>query len=173
MVDEHIQKLLRIKADLHNHLRSGSYMPNGIFNKVIDKVERRLGAGGMIGLINLEDKRYEEFSQLKGYERQDFGNAVYIPEKDIVIVKGQEVQTSDGHLLVLGLMKDFRIKAGRTLEDTIKEARDNNGILIANEPFGKDGIGPALRNKPSYINKLDAIEVHNGESNANKKAMNF
>ncbi|MFH1711073.1 MAG: hypothetical protein ABH840_02060 [Nanoarchaeota archaeon] len=172
-----------IKADLHNHLKTGSYMPEGIFNKTIDVAQERLGDGGIVGLVNFEDRRYEDFSDLWGYDRHDFGNCIYIPEKEIIVVKGQEVPTEQGHLLVLGLMRDVRLKAGRTLEDTIKEARDNNGILIADHPFYLQGIGHYLKKNHELVYELDGIEVHNGEAalgifgftpiNANQKAEDF
>jgi len=154
-----------VKADLHNHLKTGSYMPNGIFNRAIDMAQKRLGYGGMIGIVNFdEDRRYEDFSDLYGYSRDDFGSGFHVPETGITVVRGQEVQTSQGHLLVLGLTRDVRLKARRTLADTIKEARDNDGILIAAHPFYREGIGNCLEAYPRLIDELDGIEVHNGEA---------
>jgi len=171
-----------VKSDLHNHLKTRSEM-SGLFNPVIDVIERKLGTGGVLGLINFEDNRYEEFIQQKGYERVDLSNAVYIPEKDVLVVKGQEVPTKQGHLLVLGLRKDISMKSGRTLEDTIKEANDNDGIIIADHPFYCEGIGSYLTENPELLQKFDGIEVHNSEAalrlpfltpkNANKKAKKF
>lgn len=153
-----------IKADLHNHLKTGSYMPEGIFNRAINIARERLGENGIVGLVNFEDRRYENFSGLRGYERQDLGNAVYVPEKEILIVRGQEVPTKEGHLLVLGMTKDVQVKSGRSLEDTMKEAKDNNGILIADHPFYNQGIGKLLMGNPLLLGELDGFEVHNGES---------
>jgi len=154
----------KVFADLHNHLKTGSYMPEGIFNRTAEIVRRRLGEGGIIGLVNFEDRRYEDFSELSGYERVDFGNALYVPEKDVMIVRGQEVPTKHGHLLVLGLKKGKNLKGGRSLEDSLKEARDENGIIIADHPFYKEGIGHSIDNLPEDNVFFDAIEVHNGSS---------
>jgi hypothetical protein len=152
-----------VYADLHNHLRTQGNV-SGLFNKTIDTARARLGIGGVVGLVNFSDRRYEKFSEQKGYERQDLGNALYVPSKDILIVKGQEVPTTGGHLLVLGLERDRHIKEGRTLEDTIKEAKENNTIIIADHPFYWQGIGPKLILSPDLLDSLDAIEVHNGEA---------
>lgn len=112
-----------VKADLHNHLRTRSRM-SGLFNRTIDTARQKLGRGGVIGLVNFSDRRYENFSGERGYERQDMGNALYTPVQDILVVKGQEVPTQDGHLLVLGLEKDKHLKENRTLHDSVKEAKD-------------------------------------------------
>ena len=171
-----------IRADLHNHLKSGSYMSTGIFNKAIDRARNRLGKYGIMGLVNFSDHRYEDFSELKGYEREDKGNAIYIPEKEILVVKGQEIPTKQGHLLVLGLEKGKYLQENRTVEDTIKEAKDNNGIIIADHPFYIAGIGIYLSRNTHLIGDIDALEVFNGEAvwipgltprNSNKKAEEF
>ncbi len=162
-----------VKADLHNHLRTSSRM-SGLFNPTVDLIQKRLGPGGVIGLINFTDHRYEDFAQQRRDETVNLGNAIYVPEKDILIVKGQEVPTAEGHLLVLGIEEDKHLKEGRSLDDTIKEARDNNGVTIADHPFYRDGIGLALKANPvKYLGKtadgglIDAVEIHNGEAALN------
>jgi hypothetical protein len=156
--------MVKIKADLHNHLRTLSGM-NGLFNKTVDKVRSSLGVGGLIGLVNYEDKRYESFVNQRGYERKNIGSAIYIPEKDVVIVKGQEIPTNQGDLLVLGLKENKHLKSGKSLEYTFNEARDNNGIILADHLFYFAGIGCYLRRNQSLLKYLDGIEVHNGEAN--------
>lgn len=173
-----------VKADLHNHLRTSSNVKEGDFNRAIDVAQKRLGFNGTFGLINFADARYENFANSKGYERQNIGNAVYIPEKNILVVKGQEVRTKEGHLLVLGLKQNTHLKSGTdiALEDAIKEAKDNNGILIADHPFYREGIGRNLQENPELLKKIDGMEIFNGEAvfipgltprKANKKAMDF
>lgn len=175
-----------VKADLHNHLRTTSYFREGDFNRAVDIGQKRLGEGGIFGVVNFSDTRYEKFSELKGYERVFVGeeeNGVYVPERDILIVKGQEVPTRSGHLLVMGLPKNKHIKERRTLVDTISEARDKRGIVIADHPFYRDGIGHTLLASPELIEGIDAIESFNGEAalwipkltpgRANRKAEKF
>lgn len=174
-----------VKADLHNHFATLSSMPD--FNKVVNHIERKLGRGAVVGLVNFSDRRYEDFIGQRGYERYDKGVGIYVPEKDITIIKGQEVPTKEGHLLVLGLKKFIHLTDGKRLEETIEEARGENGILIADHPFYRDGIGTILKDNPHYLEKcletLDGIETHNGEAvylihgvtpkGANKRALLF
>lgn len=165
------------KADLHNHLRTSDNFKDEDFNKAIDICNKKLGNYknySAFGMINFNDSRYETFSGLKGYDRQTIGNALYIPEKKVVVIKGQEVPTKDGHLLVLGLKENVHLKSNQTLEDTIKEAKDNNGILIADHPFYSQGLGKRL-NDANIRDSIDGIEIFNGEAtNAmNREAIIF
>lgn len=178
---------MKIKADLHNHLRSSSILKDSDFNSSIDAASKKLGGGATFGMVNVHDRRYEKFADLKGYERVWIGdnkNALYIPDKDVLVVKGQEVHTDQGHLLVIGLGYDVHLKNNSSLEDTLKKAKDNGGTIITDHPFYMDGTGSYLEKNPQLLEYIDAIEVHNGEasfglpvgpfpSGANKKAQEF
>jgi|SRR3989344_3477684 len=171
-----------MKADLHNHLKTSSRLYDRNFNEAIDIASQRLREEGMFGMVNFVDDRYERFIGLRGYERVFLGenkNGIYVPEKKIYVVKGQEVPTKKGHLLVIGLQNGFHMKNARPLEDSLKEAKDNNGIIIADHPFHRHGLGPHLEKKLKLLPQFDAIEIFNGEScigfpsEANKKAEEF
>ena len=171
---------MKIKADFHNH--GGTRIYRGSFNKVIDKSCESLGPSGILGWISFSDRRYELFANSPGYERQKIGNAVYIPQKDILVIKGQEIGTKEGHLLVLGLKEEDYVKDNLSLEDTLKSSKDKNTIIIADHPFYLRSIGKYLKRKPAILEQLDAIEIHNGNANyipffvpreANKKAREF
>lgn len=92
--------------------------------------------------------------------------------------------TKEGHLLVFGTGINSHLKKGRKLEDAIKEAKDQNGIIIVDHPFYISGLGSYLEKNPEILQEIDAIEVHNGEASfgfpfgpiplgANKKAQEF
>ncbi len=176
-----------MKADLHNHLRTSSRLDDKDFNKAIDIASQRLGVNGIFAMVNFSDDRYERFIQLRGYERIYVGensNGVYIPEKKLYVVKGQEIPTERGHLLILGTSKDYSLKENKSLEDSLKEASDNNGIIVADHPFYRDGVGFYLELNPKLIENFDAFETFNGEASlslpfgnfprgVNKKAMDF
>ena len=177
----------KIKADLHNHLRSSSILKDLDFNNSIDTAHKRLGSGACFGLINMHDMRYEKFADLRGYEREWVGenkNAIYVPARDVLVVRGQEVATKQGHLLVLGLAYGLHLKNNCSLEDTLKKARDNCGTIIVDHPFYLEGIGNYLEKNFKLLKYIDAIEVYNGEAsfgllvgpfpkNANEKAQKF
>jgi len=143
------------------------------FNKTINLAEQKLGANGILGLVNGNDNRYKNFINKKGYERINLGNSVYVPNKNILIINGQEIFTKQGHLLVIGLSENQRIKL-KDLEDSLKQARDNNSIIIAPHPFFFQGIGSELIHNPKLLKYFDAIEINNGEAiYGNKKTKMF
>lgn len=174
-----------VRTDLHNHLSTySSRIPS--FDKTVDVASEKLQAGGVLGVVNFADRRYEDFVSQAGYDRYDKGNAVYVPQKDLLIVKGQEVQTDKGHILVLGLPKDKHLKFGfmHRLKDALKEAKDEGGVIIADHPFYCHGIGPYLNAHSDLLAYyFDGIETHNGAAvtflpgtksfDANKAAQNF
>lgn len=72
----------------------------------------------------------------------------------ILVIPGEEVSSSDGHILALGISE--LIKDRLSAEETIERIHDQGGVAIAPHPFdvyGK-GIGTLAR-------KCDAIEVFN------------
>ena len=127
--------MAKVKADLHNHLRTSSRSYDADFNRAVDIATKRLGVGAIFGVVNFADKRYEHFTGLRGYERVYVGeknNGVYVPQQNVLVIKGQEVSTNEGHILVIGLGKDVHLKQYKTLQDTLKEARDNNTVISVN-----------------------------------------
>ncbi len=166
---------MKVRADLHNHLRTLSNLRQKDFNIIIDLARQRLGENGIFAFVNFNDKRYERFIGLKGYERdyiREDRTAVYVPEKQVLVVKGQEIPTKQGHLLVLGIGCDEHIKPDRTLEDTLKEAGDKNAIVIEPHGYSKNGIGFYLEDNIGLYFHLNAVETHNGETlrKVNQKA---
>jgi hypothetical protein len=168
---------MKSKASLHEHLRTGSNLQPEDFNIAINLAAARLGSYGIFAMTNFEDKRYEQFTSLRGYDRYPIGenqSAIYVPDKMILIVKAQEVPTKQGHLLCLGLGHSQHLKPNQSLEDTIKATIDLGAIRIADHPFFISGIGPYLETHPELIGLFDAIETHNGEAfYGNKNAERF
>lgn len=180
--------MVTARADLHNHLSTYGSVEKLVV-PALKRAKKVLGADsasyGVLGLANLGRNIYEEFvaKTPPQIERQDFENAVFFPVYNTLVLKGQEVSTEKGHLLVLGLPQYKHLKAGRTIEETIQEARDISGTttIIAVHPWDTFGIFARLFNEPRGIHHLDyiltlidGIEVHNGESallpHANTKA---
>ena len=169
---------MKVKADLQNHLRTSSNLKQEDFNKAIDLARQRLGENGIFALVNFSDRRYEHFIGFRGYERvyaRENRNAVYVPEKQVLIVKGQEVPTQQGHLLILGLGFDVHMKEHKSLECTLEEAKDKNASTIADHPYSYNGIGPYLEDHIGLYPDLNAVEIHNGETlrKANQEARNM
>ena len=158
---------MKAKADLHNHLKTRHNVAEAYtFEEILDLGRNRLGPGGILGIVNFADRRYEQVRDMPGYVRRDLGCGFYVPANKLLVVKGEEVPTKDGHILVFGVAGDKHISLGRSLEETIKEVKDANGIIIADHPFVGlwEGVGPHLEKHEKVLSDFDAIEVYNGEA---------
>lgn len=172
---------MQSKVSLHNHLGRNGRNPG--FDRTVDIVYEALGPKGIFGIGNCNDFRYESFiSQEGNYERVKIGSgnpiAIYVPEKEIMLVRGQEVFSNRGHFLVLGHSKNI----GRSnLDDALHEASDNNSLIGIDHRYYLGGLGKFLEEKPDYEGYFDFDEVYNGTSeigkwflgprNSNKKAI--
>ena len=155
----------KVNADLHNHLRTWTWTGKKDFDRAVKAAFKRLGSGGVLGITNFADTRYELYTrQPRRHFGDNKGNAIHViePERDLLVVKGQEVQTNQGHLLILGLMQDVHLRSSRrvTLEDALSEAEDNNGIIIADHPFYFEGVGSYLQRNPRILERIDALELN-------------
>jgi len=173
----------KIKAALHEHLKTSSKLKKGSFDKAIEYAIWRLGFHCIFGIADFDDKRYKHFIEMDGFDREYIGEdrrAVriksYGDNVDVGIVHGEEVPTKQGHLLVKGLGADTYLKHERTIEDTIKEARDYNphAVIILDHAFGWRGCGDYIVRNLDILRKVDAIEGFNAEDLfGNKKARKF
>jgi len=179
-------------VDLHAHLTDAIHQGTWFNGKPHTPVERceslarqllkksfSTADSTLVGIIDFDDHRAERtFEALKRNSddsKQD-GNllSVYDENKAAHYLKGQEIPTNKGHLLVLGAKSDV---TSRTLRDAINEAKDLGGIVIADHPLFN--VGPlqqaALRliKHPSQLSvtarelyefkdSFDAMEIMNG-----------
>ena len=132
-----------IKADLHNHLgRNGA---NSGFDETIDIVHDNLGPNSIFGIANSNDYRYEDFVEQSGeaYNREYIGDdkrAVYVPEKQMLVVKCQEMFTKQGHVLAIAMPHGKNNIETTETKDAIKAAGDLGAILDVVHPLQlKDG----------------------------------
>jgi len=169
-------------VDVHNHFSTPSKILD--FSEVIDTVRARLGERGSCGLVNSNEQKYEAFVRNARGTYTNLGNAIYVPGHEVFIFKVEEIELEGRKdILVLGLEEGRHLTPGRTLEETLNEAQDNNGIIVAAHPFYRGGVGPSLEENTDLLKHFDAIEVHNGEAafsipfllpkDANEKAQQF
>ena len=160
----------KIKAALHTLLgRKGVFSS---FDREVDRVSRRLGPGGLWAIANCNDYRYEKFvdsfSQGDKYGRDEVKpdkNAVWIPEKELLIVRGQEVFADKGHYLVFGLPKNTNIET-ENLEEGLKHATDLGAVLGVDHPFFKGNLGGYLLEHPELLKYFHTWEVYNASAGA-------
>jgi len=174
------------KADLHNHL--GSQGKNPGFDETINLAYNKLGNGGIFGIANSDDFRYENFINQKGgkYERvpllESDKRMIYVPDKNILVVKCQEMFTKQGHVLATAMPYKENVNT-KDAKSAIRAAKNLEASLISVHPFYQFGIGNFLRENPELLQSFSSWEIFNGSAefsfpfvlprNANVKALDF
>jgi hypothetical protein len=179
-----------VKADLHNHF---GHTPDPVLkigqDRVVDYALEKLGRGGILGLTDFfglygDFRHYGVFAGLEGeYEKVDLGNALYFPEKDILVVRGEEIALQDRgkecHVLVFGNSKPpASVKAGTEVEKAIDLLNRDERIIVLDHPFFMHGVLNRLKGQDSRIEfllgEIDGLEVHNSSAIfGNRKSQRF
>ena len=85
-------------------------------------------------------------------------------EKNIEIIVGEEIFTSKGEIIGINLKK--KIEPHLSPKDTIKEIREQGGIVYIPHPYDEKRYKTVLLEEEIKKNKneIDFIEVHNGRN---------
>ncbi len=141
-----------MKADLHIHSiasSDGALSPLEITRKM-----KELGFGAIAVL---------DHNTIKG----SLTAAAYAKEQEIIVVRGVEISSSEGHIGALGIGEI--VERDLSPEETVERIHDLGGIAVALHPFRwRSGIGA----KAVRRCRFDAVEVLNGRTSpvGNKKA---
>ncbi len=172
-------KIPNVKTDLHTHGWCGQEEGFGqivmtLFGERGKRNLQTLAGRGfrekqdtLIGFVNFDDTRYQKIVNTrhdlpKNYDLYDEHVkrfvGVYNKEKELwnFILRGQEIPTDKGHLLILGNDKEIE---RRTIEDVLKEADDINALIVGDHILGLKGLGE--NNVREYRQKLNMIEYGN------------
>jgi predicted metal-dependent phosphoesterase TrpH len=91
--------------------------------------------------------------------------------RGFLILRGVEVSTDCGHILIYGIKDDSWNRWGRNhdlrLRKVVDSAHDHGGICVPAHPFrGHECLGERLY----YFQGLDALETHNGGNSPEQNA---
>lgn len=141
--------------DLHVHTSPASPCSSAHVDDLI-KEARRIGLNG----ICLTDHNYVwQANQVEELRRKH----------DFLVLRGNEITTDQGDMLVFGLEKE--IKGIISMEDLGKEVQKANAFMIAAHPFrgflvfgaGQVGLTPEKAMERSLFKLVDGVEVMNGK----------
>lgn len=179
------------KVDLHNHLRTSSYITKRDANATIRKAQQALGKNGVLGITTFnpstteEDPRWKRFvtcSNELSYESISTGNGLYFPKEELLVVRNQEIPVKEGfHVLLVGLPERVSVTNGTSLEEISRIARGEGALVVMDHPTYKSGFYTEMVKKTNHengdlsmkgfvgarqneINKFDLIETHNAEA---------
>lgn len=132
----------KLKIDLHTHSKA-SYDGKEPVDLMVEHVEDEE--------IDLDGFAVTDHDEVKGALK-----ASKIAENsDAIVIPGEEVSTSDGHLLAIGI--EQKIEPGNPFMETVQKIRELGGVAIAPHPFQKTRHGVSK----SKIEDIDAVEAFN------------
>ena len=142
--------------DLHVHTFPASSCAGESVDAMI-QAARRVGLDG----ICLTDHNYLWSADDVRALRQKHG---------FLILRGNEVTTDQGHMVVFGLDRQIKAQGVVKLETLSRMAREANGVIIAAHPFrgfltfgvGKLGLTVEKASERPLFKMVDAVEVLNG-----------
>ena len=140
-----------IRIDLHIHTK---YSGDAIISPKL--IADQLYAHPFIRGVAITDH-----DTLQGYHHAHKLATVY---KDILIIPGIEVNTTQGHIAILGV--EEKPIYPLTVEDVVDFAKERAGIIVIPHPYRVLGIGDLARNILA-----DAIEVLNPRSTRQENKM--
>lgn len=147
--------MTKVKIDLHNH-SEGSYDGKEPVELMVEHVE---------------DIELDGFAVTDHDEIDESLKAVEIAEDyDTIVISGEEVSTSDGHLLAIGIKE--KIEPGKPFMETVEEIREKGGAAVVPHPFQKTRHGVSKKK----IEDIDAVEAYNSwifTGLQNKRARRF
>lgn len=135
---------MKLKIDLHTH--STSSPDGGITREQYKKVMHQ----GLLDYIAITDHNDIRFAVKL---HREFGDRIII---------GEEIMTSAGE--IVGLYLDTRIKPGLSPLETVKQIKEQGGIVYIPHPF--ETIRKGLQNAvlEELLDYIDVIEICNGRS---------
>ncbi len=144
-----------IRVDLHIHTKyssDGSIDPKSIVDQ-------------LYGHPSIKAIAITDHNTLEGYHKVRELASAY---KDILIIPGVEVSTSEGDIIILGT--EELPHTPWSAQSVISFARERGGLLVVPHPYRAYGLGDSAKNYD-----FDAVEVLNGASTTqvNKLAENL
>lgn len=144
-----------IKIDLHTHSEAS---PDGGIN--FDQYQKALNK--KLDCIAITDHNRIDFAI---YAQKKLGNKIII---------GEEIMTRSGE--VIGLFLSKKITPFQSIGNTIKQIKDQGGLVYIPHPFEKIRSGVSEINLNQHIDNIDIIETINGRAllgRKTKKAVHF
>ncbi|MCD4759304.1 hypothetical protein K8R33_00265 [archaeon] len=168
-----------VRVDLHNHIGTKKKISKYGVERIVAQAYDKLGKGGVLSIANFlgqfrtqDHFHFDNFYDSCGNSGEiDLGNAIRFPEKDILVVKGEEVvvfeRTYESHLLFLGALYGTNMTPNTTFEYAIEEGREKELIIGLDHPFARMGLLSRVQDNSKRMRELveavDFLEVHNGE----------
>ena len=122
---------VEVKFDLENHLSSRGEVPD--LDKVVDYL-RKIPGPKVMGVVDWRDGRFNRLINSKPRLSEPLSEeAFYIKEADTVLFRGEEVEIKLGHMLAIGLKRDYNFPKIHDLDRFVQICENRNFIAIVGD----------------------------------------
>lgn len=144
-----VTKHLALKFDLHTHSR---FSADGV-----SEPEDMVASAKQRGLHGFAITDHNTCACVDYFAQHGFMREDGEPVNDFLIIPGQEISTSEGHLLALGVrLPDLK---GIPPKEAVELIHQSGGVAIPAHPY--DFFRAGIRESLLDVLKVDAIEVFN------------
>lgn len=143
----------KIRAEFHTHTR---FSKDSILNKFFILLMLKLKK---IKLIAITD--HNEVKGAIKYQK-------FLKKFNIDVIVGEEVMTDSGE--IIGLFLNKTIEPLQSPEQTVKQIKEQNGIVYLPHPYDEKRYKTVLKEEKQIKlkDKIDFIEIHNGRNISEK-----
>ena len=146
---------MKFKIDLHVHSKFSGDTDSEPEESVIHAIRSRLQ-----GIAFTEHYSYEASVFAEELREKYRGK--------IMIFRGVEFSSADGHCLVFGVNTDRLSIRNAPIEEVVRVVNENGGVVVPSHPFrGSNSIGEKIR----HLKGICALEGHNGYSHYSQNRM--
>ncbi len=141
--------MIKIRAEFHTHTRfSKDSILNKFFILFMLKVKK-------IRLIAITD--HNEVKGAIKYQK-------FLKKFNIDVIIGEEVMTDSGE--IIGLFLNEKIEPLQSPEQTVKQIKEQNGIVYLPHPYDEKRYKTVLKEEKQnkLKDEIDFIEIHNGRN---------
>jgi len=142
---------MELKADFHIHTKY-SYEPRIL--KIFGAARARYGPEAVFKRAKKVGLDVITITEHDTMRSADMASKIAKKYRDIIYLKGEEITTTKGHLLGLGIEEE--IPKGISPEEAVDNIREQGGVSIAPHPFSPYGLKHLIFKLP-----LDGMEVLN------------
>ncbi len=180
-----------IRADLDNYLQTSNLINRG-FEKAVRIARKRLGSGGILGIVDVHERRFDKFREFTvksvmestlprvfysedifpgqhGFSYKDLGRGIlHFKEEGVTVIRGVRTFTTDDKMsfIAYGLPDGEYIKRRGNLGEMLQEAREKEAINILHQG---GALVEYMTRQQHNLDYVDGVIVHSGSAHSQSR----
>ncbi|MEK6891526.1 MAG: hypothetical protein AABX03_05320 [Nanoarchaeota archaeon] len=166
------EEQILVKADLHNYAQTDNVI-NECFERIANQAQRSMGENSVVGIVEVHEERYSKFKGNTAFlAYEDFGHAVYLPSKKVLVLRGVRTFTQDdsASILAFGIPENRYLPRRKDIGEMIQDAHEKyKAVIIAPQ---SQRLFKYLAGHEQALRQVDAVETFNGSYSIKRDSNN-